>query len=98
MDRYSEGLYRLEKYRRLFVIFVFDRSSGYELVVHPRGDVTRPRRGVFATRSPRRPNPIGLSVVELIEVEGSTVKVRNLDALDGTPVLDIKPCIEDVSY
>jgi tRNA-Thr(GGU) m(6)t(6)A37 methyltransferase TsaA len=91
LDEYAEGLYRLDKYERLNIIYVFDRAHGYRLVIHPRGDTTRPERGVFATRAPYRPNPIGLAVVDLISIEGNVVTVRNLDAIDGTPVLDIKP-------
>jgi tRNA (adenine37-N6)-methyltransferase len=90
-DEFAGGLYRLERYQHLYIIFVFDRAQGYRLVIHPRGDASRPERGVFATRAPYRPNPIGLAVVELISVEGSVLTVRDLDAIDGTPVLDIKP-------
>jgi tRNA-Thr(GGU) m(6)t(6)A37 methyltransferase TsaA len=68
------------------------------LVVHPRGDTARPAEGVFTTRSPHRPNPIGLHRVEVAEVAGERVKVRNLEALDGTPVVDVKPVLSaDVS-
>lgn len=98
LEEYAEGLFRLEEFDRIFVLFVFDRSEGYKMIVHPRGDVTRPKRGVFATRSPFRPNPIGLSVAELVSVDDNAVTVRNLDALNGTPVLDIKSCRENVSY
>ena len=91
LDPYVEGLYRLDGYERLYVIFVFDRAEGYRLVIHPRGDVNRPERGVFATRSPYRPNPLGLAVVDLVSVEDNIVTVRDLDAIDGTPVLDMKP-------
>jgi tRNA-Thr(GGU) m(6)t(6)A37 methyltransferase TsaA len=87
----AEGLTGLEAGQRLLVIFHFHRSSGYDLLQHPRGDRTRPRRGVFALRSPRRPNPIGVSVVELVACEGSVLRVRGLDAINGTPVLDLKP-------
>ncbi len=90
LDEYVEGLYRLEQFERIYIIFVFDRSQGYQLVIHPRGDANRPRRGVFATRSPYRPNPIGLSLVDLVGVDKNILTVRNLDAIDGTPVLDIK--------
>lgn len=90
LDRYAGGLFRLEQFERIFVIFVFDRAEGYRLVIHPRGDVTRPERGVFATRSPYRPNPIGLAVADLLGLDGNVLTVRNLDAIDGTPVLDIK--------
>ncbi len=86
-----EGLDGLEPGHRVLVIFHFHRSEGYELRQHPRGDRTQPRRGVFALRSPRRPNPIGVTVVDLVAIEGNVLRVRGLDALDGTPVLDIKP-------
>jgi tRNA-Thr(GGU) m(6)t(6)A37 methyltransferase TsaA len=91
LEAFADGLYRLERYQHLYIIFVFDRAQGYRLVIHPRGDASRPERGVFATRAPYRPNPIGLAVVELISVEGAVLTVRDLDAIDGTPVLDIKP-------
>lgn len=91
LDEYAEGLYRLEMFERLYVIFVFDRSEGFRLVIHPRGDPSRPERGVFATRSPYRPNALGLAVVELLGIEGNVLTVRDLDAIDATPVLDIKP-------
>jgi tRNA-Thr(GGU) m(6)t(6)A37 methyltransferase TsaA len=97
-DEYVDGLYRIEEYNRLYVIFVFDRAEGYRLVIHPRGDRSRPERGVFGTRAPYRPNPIGLAVVELLEVDGAVLTVRNLDAIHGTPVIDIKPCEDAVVY
>jgi tRNA-Thr(GGU) m(6)t(6)A37 methyltransferase TsaA len=63
------------------------------LSVHPRGDPSRSRQGVFSTRSPDRPNPIGLHAVIITELDGHTVTVRNLEAIDGTPVLDVKPVL-----
>jgi tRNA-Thr(GGU) m(6)t(6)A37 methyltransferase TsaA len=63
------------------------------LHVHPRGDTSRPRAGVFATRSPDRPNPIGLHRVEVVEIEGARLGVSGLEAIDGTPVLDLKPVL-----
>ena len=63
------------------------------LSVHPRGDTNRPREGVFATRSPDRPNPIGLHAVVIESVEEDAITVRNLEAIDGTPVLDVKPVL-----
>ena len=87
----TEGLNGLESGQQIMVIFYFDRSEGYELMGHPRGDTSRPRRGVFSLRSPRRPNPIGVTVVELVSIEGNVLQVRGLDALNDTPVLDIKP-------
>ncbi len=87
----TEGLSGVQPGEKLMVIFHFHRSTGYELLQHPRGDVTRPRRGVFTLRSPRRPNPIGVTVVDVLAVEGNVLRVRGLDALNGTPVLDLKP-------
>jgi tRNA-Thr(GGU) m(6)t(6)A37 methyltransferase TsaA len=87
----TEGLRGLEPRQRVMVVFYFHRSQGYDLCQHPQGDKSRPRRGVFALRSPRRPNPIGVTVVDLVAVEGNVLRVRGLDAIDGTPVLDLKP-------
>lgn len=64
------------------------------LVVHPRGDVTRPETGVFSTRAPSRPNPIGLHRVGILAVDGDRVHVRDLEAVDGTPILDVKPVLD----
>ena len=86
-----EGLTGLEPGMALLVVFVFHRAEGYSLLQHPRGDLSRPQRGVFALRSPNRPNPIGITEVELLAIEGNNLTVRGLDALDGTPVLDLKP-------
>lgn len=87
----AEGLTDIEGFSHLFVIWVFDRSEGFALLVQPPSD-DRPH-GIFATRSPRRPNPIGLSVVELLRRDGNRLVVRGVDQLDGTPVLDIKPVL-----
>jgi tRNA (adenine37-N6)-methyltransferase len=86
----ESGLQDIEGFSHLFVLWVFDRSSGYELVSTVPLDQETPH-GVFASRSPRRPNPIGLSVVELLVREGPLLRVRGVDMLDGTPILDIKP-------
>jgi tRNA-Thr(GGU) m(6)t(6)A37 methyltransferase TsaA len=86
-----EGLKGLEPGQRIMVIFYFHRSQGYDLCQHPRGDRSRPQRGVFALRSPRRPNPVGVTVVDLVAIEGNVLRVRGLDAINGTPVLDLKP-------
>ena len=91
---YEEGLRDIEGFSHLYVLWVFDRSQGYELVGQPPTG-TRPH-GVFATRSPRRPNPIGLTVVEVLGREGRRVRVRGVDMLDGTPILDIKPYLSSV--
>ena len=66
------------------------------LSVHPRGDPNRPRQGVFSTRSPDRPNPIGLHAVTIVSIEDNAIAVRNLEAIDGTPVLDVKPILDPV--
>lgn len=70
-----------------------DRADRGTLTVHPRGDLGRPLTGVFATRAPDRPNPIGLHLVHVLVVDGVRVHVRNLEAIDGTPVLDLKPVL-----
>ena len=90
----EKGLTDIEGISHLFVIWVFDRSEGFELVGTPPCD-DRPH-GVFATRSPYRPNPIGLTVVELVAREGSRLRVRGVDMLDGTPILDIKPYLSSI--
>jgi tRNA-Thr(GGU) m(6)t(6)A37 methyltransferase TsaA len=70
-----------------------DRASRDVLRVHPRGDTSRAQQGVFGTRSQHRPNPIGLHRVEIASIDGARVRVRNLEALDGTPILDVKPVL-----
>ena len=79
---------------RLVILTWLDRADRDVLTVHPRGDTSRPSTGVFSTRSHHRPNPIGLHPVEVLEVEGSRMKVSSLEALDGTPVIDVKPVLE----
>jgi tRNA-Thr(GGU) m(6)t(6)A37 methyltransferase TsaA len=91
---FEEGLLDIEGLSHLFVIWVFDRSEGFELVGQPPSD-NRPH-GVFATRSPYRPNPIGLTVVELLRRDGNRLHVRGVDMLDATPILDIKPYLSSV--
>jgi tRNA-Thr(GGU) m(6)t(6)A37 methyltransferase TsaA len=82
----------------LIVITWLDRASRDVLRVHPRGDRSRPEQGVFSTRSPHRPNPIGLHRVQVLAIEGASVHVRDLEAVDGTPILDLKPVLSrDVS-
>jgi tRNA-Thr(GGU) m(6)t(6)A37 methyltransferase TsaA len=89
----SEGLRDLEAGTEVIVLTWFDRAARDVLVVHPRGDTTRPPTGVFSTRSPSRPNPIGLHRVTISAITGSTIEVHDLEALDGTPVLDLKPVL-----
>ena len=94
LPEFSAGLTDIEGFSHLFVIWEFDRSRGFDLLGTPPSD-NRPH-GVFATRSPRRPNPIGLTVVELRSREGSDLNVRGVDMLDGTPILDIKPYLSGI--
>jgi tRNA-Thr(GGU) m(6)t(6)A37 methyltransferase TsaA len=82
---------------QLMLLTWLHRAQRDVLSVHPRGDASRPVQGVFGTRSPHRPNPIGLHRVEVVAVEGARVLVRNLEAVDGTPIVDVKPVLsEDV--
>jgi tRNA-Thr(GGU) m(6)t(6)A37 methyltransferase TsaA len=78
---------------RLIVLTWLDRAQRDVLRVHPRDDTANPKQGVFNTRSPDRPNPIGLHEVEVIAIEGERVHVRPLEALDGTPIVDVKPVL-----
>lgn len=91
---FEPGLADIEGFSHLIVIWAFDRSEGFSLVGTPPSD-GRPH-GVFATRSPRRPNPIGLTVVELLRREGAVLRVRGIDMLEGTPILDIKPYLSNI--
>jgi tRNA (adenine37-N6)-methyltransferase len=95
LPEFEEGLLDIEGFSHLFVIWVFDRAEGFALVGAPPTD-NRPH-GVFATRSPRRPNPLGLTVVRLLGREGRRLRVAGLDMLDGTPVLDLKPYLTSVA-
>ena len=88
------GLQDIEGFSHLYVIWHFHRAEGYDLLSHPPTD-DRPH-GVFASRSPQRPNHLGLTVVELIKRDGARLHVRGVDMLDGTPVLDIKPYLSSV--
>ena len=87
---FAEALAGIAAGDELVVVTWLDRSDREVLAVHPRGDPARPLTGVFGTRSPDRPNPIGLHTVEVAELDGARLRVRNLEALDGTPVLDLK--------
>jgi len=94
LAEFEPGLTDIEGFSHLIVLWVFDRSGRYELMGMPPSD-NRPH-GVFATRSPRRPNPIGLTVVELVRREGARLRVRGIDMLEGTPILDIKPYLSSI--
>lgn len=89
----STGLRDLRVGADVLVLTWLDRASRDVLAVHPRGDTTRPVTGVFSTRSPDRPNPIGMHRVTIAEIDGTRIRVRHLEALDGTPVLDVKPVL-----
>ena len=93
LEEYRDGLKDVEGFSHIVLLYVFHRSSGFKLQVTPYMD-TEPR-GLFATRAPRRPNPIGLSVVGLARIEGNILHIRNVDMLDGTPLLDIKPYVPE---
>lgn len=92
-ERYAAALDGLAPGTAAVVLTWLDRADRETLAVHPRGDASRPVTGVFATRSPDRPNPIGLHDVEILAVEGTRVHVRHLEAIDGTPILDLKPVL-----
>jgi tRNA-Thr(GGU) m(6)t(6)A37 methyltransferase TsaA len=94
LPEFGPGLTDIEGFSHLFVIWEFDGSQGFELFGTPPID-DRPH-GVFATRSPRRPNPLGLTIVELLRREGRELHVRGVDMLDGTPILDIKPYLSGI--
>ena len=92
-DEFAEGLEGLEGFSHIILVYHFHLSKGFSLRVKPYLDETP--RGVFATRAPRRPNPVGLSVVRLVGVEGGTLRVIDIDVVDGTPLLDIKPHVPE---
>jgi tRNA-Thr(GGU) m(6)t(6)A37 methyltransferase TsaA len=94
LPEFEAGLADVEGFSHLFVLWVFDRSEGFELFGPT--PVDHRSHGVFATRSPRRPNPIGLTVVGLVRREDGCLHVRGLDMLDGTPILDIKPYMSSI--
>jgi len=95
LPEFAAGLADIEGFSHLYVLWVFDRSGDFDLIATPPSDEGRPH-GVFATRSPRRPNPIALTVVELLGREGPLLRVRGIDMLDGTPILDIKPYLSSI--
>ena len=95
LPEFAAGLADIEGFSHLYVLWFFDRAQGFELVGKPPTDDRE--HGVFATRSPRRPNPIGLTVVELLHREGEGLRVLGVDMLDGTPILDIKPYLSSIA-
>jgi len=90
----GEGLRDLQPGTAIIVLTWLDRARRDVLRVHPRDDPANPEQGVFSTRSADRPNPIGLHRVEIVSIEGTRVRVRNLEALDGTPIVDLKPVLD----
>ena len=92
----ADGLDGIAAGDELVVLTWLDRAARDVLRVHPRGDLRRPAQGVFTTRSPDRPNPIGLHRVTVLEVDGLRLRVRDLEALDGTPVVDVKPLLRSI--
>jgi tRNA (adenine37-N6)-methyltransferase len=94
LPQFEAGLKDIEGFSHLFVIWVFHQSEGFALEGNPPGAAGP--HGVFATRSPYRPNPIALTVVELLRRDGPRLEVRGVDMLDGTPILDIKPYMSSI--
>jgi tRNA-Thr(GGU) m(6)t(6)A37 methyltransferase TsaA len=92
----SDALRDLAVGTDILLLTWFDRAGRDVLTVRPRGDQARPETGVFSTRSPDRPNPIGLHRVTILAIEGLRIRVRNLEALNGTPIVDVKPVLGDV--
>ena len=95
-EEYAEGLLDLDGFSHIILLYQFHRSDGFKLRVVPFMDTVQ--RGVFATRAPKRPNPIGLSIVQLEKIEGRILHIEGVDILDGTPVVDIKPYVPDFDY
>jgi tRNA (adenine37-N6)-methyltransferase len=91
---YEGGLKDLEGFSHIILIYHFHLSTGFSLLVKPFLDDTL--RGLFSTRAPRRPNPVGLSIVRLVKVQGFTLHIENVDIVDGTPLLDIKPYVPEL--
>ena len=94
LPEYEQGLTDIDGFSHLFVLWLFDRVDGFDLLAAPPTDTRQ--HGVFATRSPRRPNPIGLTVVRLLGRDGCKLRVAGVDMLDQTPILDLKPYLSSV--
>lgn len=94
---YADGLEGLDGFSHIYLLYHFHRVNGFSLRQRPFADGSK-ERGIFAIRHCNRPNPIGISLVEVIAVEGSTVRVRGIDVLDGTPLLDIKPYVRQFDH
>jgi len=96
-DGVARALEDLETGTDVLLLTWFDRAERDVLAVRPRGDLTRPETGVFSTRSPGRPNPVGLHRVTILAIHGRRIRVSGLEALDGTPIVDVKPVLGDIS-
>jgi len=96
-DELGPAMRDLDVGAQVIVLTWLDRADRTVLEVHPRGDPNRPLEGVFSTRSPDRPNPIGLHEVEIVTIDGRRIEVRGLEAIDGTPIVDIKPYLGSIS-
>ncbi len=94
-ETYRDALEGIWKGQSILVLFVFHKSNGFSMKVHPRGDLNRPVRGLFSTCSPARVNPVGVTPVEVLKIDGCRLTVKGLDAIDGTPVIDIKPLVRE---
>jgi len=94
-EEFVEGLKDLDGFSHVYLIYYFHKVKEHKLSVIPFNDKTDTPRGVFSTRTPMHPNSLGLSVVELVSVDGDTVTIKGVDILDGTPLIDIKPYIEN---
>ena len=95
-EQYAGGLKDIEGFSHLILLYWLHKSHGYSLLVRTPWDTEL--HGLFTTRSPNRPNPIGISVVKLIERHGNTLRVRGIDAIDGTPLIDIKPYVPEFNF
>lgn len=93
-ERVADGLRDVVPGAELLLLTWLDRAARDVLLVHPRDDRNRPRTGVFSTRSPDRPNPVGLHRITVLAVDGLRLRVADLEALDGTPIVDVKPVLE----
>jgi tRNA-Thr(GGU) m(6)t(6)A37 methyltransferase TsaA len=96
-ERCAEALRDMRAGAEILLFTWLDRADRDVLVVHPRGDLSRPEQGVFSTRSPHRPNPIGLHRVTVLEADGLRLRVNGLEAIDGTPIVDVKPVLDAIA-
>ena len=98
LPAYMEGLHRMQVGDEIIVITWLHRAHRDVLKVHPRGDPSNPLTGVFSTRSPDRPNPLGLHRVKVLEINPGRLQIGPIEAIDGTPVIDMKPVVESIDY